>query len=129
MAEIGLSVVVAMLVLWLWKPNAQVLNHHRLQTRCFEAMAALLGALLIKTPEEALAQRRDLHYELLSERRSIQSLATNRSDIDHFWRRHTALQTAGYFLLDFCVVNPLSQPSRAELDTLIEHITEAETRR
>ena len=129
MAEIGLSVVVAMLVLWLWKPNAQMLNHHRLQTRCFEAMAALLGALLIKTPEEALAQRRDLHYELLSERRSIQSLATNRSDIDRFWRRHTALQTAGYYLLDFCVVNPLSQPSRAELDTLIEHITEAETRR
>ena len=129
MAEIGLSVVVAMLVLWLWKPNAQMLNHHRLQTRCFEAMAALLGALLIKTPEEALAQRRDLHYELLSERRSIQSLAANRSDIDHFWRRHTALQTAGYCLLDFCVVNPLSQPSRAELDVLIEHITAAETRR
>ena len=129
MAEIGLSVVVAMLVLWLWKPNAQMLNHHRLQTRCFEAMAALLGALLIKTPEEALAQRRDLHYELLSERRSMQSLATNRSDIEQFWKRHTALQAAGYYLLDFCVVNPLSQPSRAELDELIEHITAAETHR
>lgn len=128
MAEIGLSVVVAMLFLWLWKPRAQLTNHYRLQTRCFEAMAALLGALLIKTPEEALAQRRDLHYELLSERRSIQSLATNHSDISEFWERHTALQPAGYFLLDFCVVNPLSQPSRAELDTLIEKITAAEMR-
>lgn len=126
MAEIGLSVVMAMLVLWLWKPNAQGINHVRLQTRCFEAMAALLGALLIKTPEEALAQRRDLHYELLSERRSIQSLAANRADIDQFWSRHTALQDAGYVLLDFCVVNPLSQPSRAELDRLIGKITAAE---
>lgn len=128
MAEIGLSVVVAMVVLWLWKPHAQVTNHYRLQTRCLEAMAALLGALLIKTPEEALAQRRDLHYELLSERRSIQSLAANDSTIDPFWERHTVLQTAGYYLLDFCVVNPLSQPSRAELNTLIEKVSEAETR-
>ncbi|QRP61534.1 FUSC family protein [Corynebacterium minutissimum] len=127
MAEIGLSVVVAMVMLWLWKPHAQVTNHYRLQTRCLEAMAALLGALLIKTPEEALAQRRDLHYELLSERRSIQSLAANDSTIDPFWQRHTALQTAGYYLLDFCVVNPLSQPSRAELNTLIEKVSEAET--
>ena len=34
-----------------------------------------------------------------------------------------------HITLDFCVVNPLSQPSRAELDVLIEHITAAETRR
>ncbi len=53
--EIALSVVFSLLVLWLWKPRAQLTNHYRLQVRCQEAITSLLGALLFSTPDESLA--------------------------------------------------------------------------
>ncbi|MDO5031064.1 FUSC family protein [Corynebacterium sp.] len=125
--EIALSVLFALAVLWLWKPGAQVTNHYRLQARCEEAMQALLGALLLKTPDESLALRRDLQYELLSERRSVQSIAVNKPDaIKRFWPRHVALQHAGYFLLDFCSVGPDARPTREELDALIREVRAAQ---
>ena len=109
--EIALSVVFSLLVLWLWKPRAQLTNHYRLQVRCQEAITSLLGALLFSTPDESLAARRDLQYELLSERRSIQSIAVNHPQhVGEFWQRHLALQHAGYFILDYCSIHPDEVP-------------------
>lgn len=125
-AEIFISVAVAMLVLWFFKPRAVVNNHYRLQERVIESMSTLLGALHIRTPEEALAARRDLQYELLSERRAMVSLAIdNQKEVSQFWDRHIALQQTGYFLLDFCSAHPDRAATRSELNVLVTKIREA----
>lgn len=101
--EIVFSVVFALILLWLYRPNAQPAHHLRLQQRCRRAMSSLLGALLTATPDETLELRRDLQYELLSERRAAQSLARNNPDTAaERWNEHLGLQRAGYALLDYC---------------------------
>ena len=58
-------------------------------------MGALLGALLTGTPNQALDIRRDLQYELLSERQAISSLATNDPEIaTPHWDGHCLLYTS-----------------------------------
>lgn len=127
MAEIALSVVFSLAVLWLWRPRAEIRNHRRLQVRCCEAMSSLLGALLTQTPEECLAARRDLNYELLSERRSIQSLASDYpAAATELWNRHEVLHRSGYALLDFCSTHPFQHPSRAELEALTREVAKAQ---
>ena len=67
-------------------------------------MGALLGELTTASSvQEALSQRRDLQYELLSERRAAQSVALDAAGFAGLhWPRHLAIQRTGYRLLDFC---------------------------
>ncbi len=103
-AEIGLATVCSMAALWLYPRAAAVRHARRLVHRSFEAMGALLGELLTASSvQDALAQRRDLQYELLSERRAAQSVALDAPGFaEEHWPRHLAIQRAGYLLLDFC---------------------------
>lgn len=124
--EILLSILIATAVLWLWQRSAPVRNQARLQVRAMESMATLLGLLFVNTPDAVLSARRDLQYELLSERRAIQSLAVDNPDaVRQFWARHIAVQHAGYFLLDFCTTHPDRTATRAELDSLVREIRTA----
>lgn len=123
LAEISLSILFALLALWLYRPASAALNHHRLQIRCYESMGALLGALLTETPQQSLSQRRDLQYELLSERRSIQSVGANQPHrLGEFSNQHEAIQHAGYQLLDFCNLAPDSQPGAADIRQLADKV-------
>ena len=91
-------------------------------------MATLLGLLFVNTPDSVLSARRDLQYELLSERRAIQSLAADNPEaVRQFWARHITLQHAGYFLLDFCTTHPDRTATREELDALVREIRAART--
>nr|WP_172644037.1 hypothetical protein [Corynebacterium auriscanis] len=55
------------------------------------------------TPRRALPERRDLQYELLTERRTVMSLAANHPlRADEVWERHQHMQRTGYMLLDYC---------------------------
>ena len=124
--EIVLSILIATAVLWLWQRSAPVRNQARLQVRAMESMATLLGLLFVNTPDAVLSARRDLQYELLSERRAIQSLAVDNPDaVRQFWARHIAVQHAGYFLLDFCTTHPDRTATRAELDSLVHEVRAA----
>lgn len=127
-AEVILSILCGSLVLWCWRPRAATRDHLRLVDRCRRAMGALLGALATKSPEGALEERRDLQYELLSERRSIQSVAEDsRSRAEHRWEHHLQIQQAGYHLLDFCNANSNREVTIAEIADLAEHVRAAET--
>ncbi|GAB3691427.1 FUSC family protein [Corynebacterium nasicanis] len=121
--EILFSVVFALVLLWLYRPNAEPAHHLRLQERCRRTMESLLGALLTGTPDEALEQRRDLQYELLSERRAAQSLARNNPQTAHErWAEHLALQRAGYALLDWCAAEPDTRLPLGDIQSLAERI-------
>ncbi|MHA2789530.1 FUSC family protein [Corynebacterium sp. S7] len=101
--EVFLSILFGSLVLWLWRPNAERQNHYRLLLRCQKAMGSLLGALMVTTPEGAKEERRDLQYELLSERRSVNSLAMDHpDDALEVWADHVEVQESGYAMLDYC---------------------------
>ncbi|MDO5511777.1 FUSC family protein [Corynebacterium sp.] len=122
--EILFSVVFALVLLWLFRPDAEPAHHLGLQNNCRRAMESLLGALLTSTPEEALDQRRDLQYELLSERRAAQSLARNNPDIAHErWSEHLELQRAGYALLDWCAAEPDTRLPLGDIQALAERIS------
>ncbi|RNE49616.1 FUSC family protein [Corynebacterium alimapuense] len=126
--EILLSVVFALGALWLYKPNAEPFHHSRLQHRCRRAMGALLGTLLTYIPDQALELRRDLQYELLSERRAAQSLAANSPQLaQQRWSDHLSLQRVGYAILDHCEAHPDQQPSLTEITTLAKGIQSTES--
>lgn len=119
-AEIALSVVFSLLLLWLWRPGSELRDHQRLQKRSEQAIHTLLGALLFKSPDEALTLRRDLQLELLSERRSIQAISINQPhQAERYWQRHLDIQEAGYHLLDFCSTHPDRKPNRDEMKALV----------
>lgn len=102
-AEVVLSILFGSLLLWLWRPNAERHHHFRLVLRCRKAMGSLLGALMVTTPEGAKEERRDLQYELLSERRAVNSLAMDHpEDALKVWADHVEVQRAGYAMLDYC---------------------------
>ncbi len=104
-AEVLLSVVFAVALLWVSLRDPE--HHAHLMQRSRESMMTLLGALLADTPDRALAQRRDLQFELLGERRAAQSLAANLPETAAArWSEHLALQSAGYALLDRCNAHP-----------------------
>ena len=126
LGEIVVSVSCSLAVLWWWKRNARARDHGRLQRRCVEAMSTLLGLLLHSTPAAELAARRDLHYELLAERRAISSMAVDQPEAArNFWQRHITIQQAGYHVLDFCSTHPDVQPTDAQLRELASHIRTA----
>lgn len=102
-AEIILAVGFSLALLWVTLPDAEPKHHKRLVRRSYAAMGTLLGALLTMSPRDAIAQRRDLQYELLSERRAAQSLAMNNPDVAaQQWTQHLEIQHAGYNILDEC---------------------------
>lgn len=104
-AEVVIAVLFCIGGLWLFfLKDTEIKHSQRLVGRSIGAMGALLGRLLTSsTPRDALAERRDLQYELLSERRAAQSVAYNAPEyaVQH-WPRHLEIQRAGYSLLDFC---------------------------
>lgn len=105
--EVLLSVIFAVGVLWVVLRDAEPAHHARLLTRCREATSTLLGALLTAAPDDVLPQRRDLQFELLSERRAVQSLAANLPEVAaERWATHLEVQSAGYALLDRCNARP-----------------------
>lgn len=106
-AEIVLSIIFGIGVLWVWSRNSVPRHHARLVRHCFDAMGSLLGALMTARPEEALSQRRDLQFELLSERRAAQTLANDHPDVARErWELRLAVQMAGYRLLDSASLHP-----------------------
>lgn len=121
--EIGLSVVFAFIVLWFFSNGSKERENKRLQLRAYQSMSTVLGSLLTGTPDEALVQRRDLQYELLSERRSIQSLAMDHpAQAQQQWGKHRAIQHAGYQILDYCALSPNTMMDHGALGTLIESV-------
>lgn len=74
---------------------------HGWVTRCFEAMGAVIGALLTTTETSATPALRDLQYELPGERRAAQTLANNHPEVaQQRWDTHLAAQLAGYSVVD-----------------------------
>ena len=122
-AEVVLSILFGSLVLWLWRPKSANFDHLRLVSRSKKAMGTLIGALATKTPQGALEERRDLQYELLSERRAIQSVAqNNRPTAERRWDYHQQVQRAGYRLLDFCNANAHRDVTISEIAGLAEGV-------
>ena len=120
--EVLLSVVFALALLWVAPRDAA--HHARLMRRSRETMLALLGTLLAATPNEALAQRRDLQFELLSERRAAQSLAGNHPEVAAArWTEHLALQNTGYALLDRCNARPDTRLPLGDIQAVAERIS------
>lgn len=118
-AEVLLSIVFSLLLLWFFVPQADQKHHARLIRRTQDAMAGLLGRIHITKPADALAERRDLQFELLSERRAAQSRAANDPDAsDTSWEDHLRIQRAGYTLLDFCTTNANRSTTLEEVDQL-----------
>lgn len=127
--EVLLSVIFASLALWLWRPGAVGREHERLVHRAFSQMGALLGGLATGTPEESVNTRRDLQYELLSERRAIASLAeADRAEARQRWARHLQVQRTGYHLIDFCNANNDREVSIAEVAELANYVRSAKKR-
>jgi len=90
--EVLLSVIFAVGVLWVVLRDAEPAHHAR---------------LLTAAPDDVLPQRRDLQFELLSERRAVQSLAANPPEVAaERWATHLEVQSAGYALLDRCNDRP-----------------------
>ncbi|AGF73144.1 FUSC family protein [Corynebacterium halotolerans] len=105
--EVALSIIFGILLLWVWFANSEPRHHARLVQRSFDAMGSLLGALMVTSPADALTERRDLQYELLSERRAAHSLANNHPELaKKRWETHLAVQMAGYGLLDSAAAHP-----------------------
>lgn len=121
--EIAFSVIFALALLWLYRSDAEPAHHLRLQLRCRRAMESLLGALLTSAPDEALEQRRDLQYELLSERRAAQSLSRNNPDVaTQRWEEHLHLQRTGYALLDYCAAHGNTRLPFGDIQSVAERI-------
>lgn len=125
-AEVLLSIVFALLALWFFMPDTEARHHDRLLRRSIQAMGALLGRLLTAKPADALNERRDLQYELLSERRATQTLAADAPvDGRRIWPRHLRLQRAGYTLLDYCTTNDGRELRLGEIGELATLVREA----
>ncbi|HJD78158.1 MAG TPA: FUSC family protein [Corynebacterium pollutisoli] len=122
--EVAFSVIFALALLWLYRWDAEPAHHLRLQLRCRRAMESLLGALLTSAPDEALEQRRDLQYELLSERRAAQSLSRNNPDVaTQRWEEHLHLQRTGYALLDYCEAHGDTRLPFGDIQAVAERIS------
>ena len=82
-------------------------------------MGALLGALLINPPDRALYARRDLQFELLSERKHMMKMINNNSPYARsMWAKHNQLQLTGYTLLDYCNAHADEELSLGEINRL-----------
>ncbi|GAB3691423.1 FUSC family protein [Corynebacterium nasicanis] len=120
--EVLLSVVFALALLWIAPRDAA--QHARLMEDTRETLHTLLGTLLTATPDQALPQRRDLQFELLSERRAAQSLALNHPAVASArWAEHLALQATGYALLDRCQAQPDTRLPLGDIQAVAERLS------
>ncbi len=123
MVEVVLSVAFGSLFLWAWRPTAGRRHHFRQQIRCRKAMGSLLGALLVTPPSGAKEERRDLQYELLSERQAVNSLAVDHPDAAlAAWADHVDIQRAGYAILDYCSAHNDEMLTSAQVEGLAAHL-------
>ncbi len=124
--EVVISVVFGSLFLWVWRPGAERSHHYRLQIRCRKAMGSLLGALLVTPPAGSKEERRDLQYELLSERQAANSLAVNHPDAAlAVWADHVDVQRAGYAVLDYCSAHNDDMLDAGQVQELAGHLKRA----
>lgn len=121
--EVLLAVLASVAVLWFLRPKAEARYHSFVANNCRNAMGALLGALLVTTPRRALPERRDLQYELLTERRTIMTLSANHPLIaEEVWQRHQQMQRTGYMLLDYCHGRGHDEASLDDLSNLAAEV-------
>lgn len=67
-----------------------------------------------------------MQYELLSERRAIQSLAEDdRAEAEARWAEHLRIQRTGYHLLDFANANNDREVTLPEIAGLADHVRSA----
>ncbi|QGU07989.1 Fusaric acid resistance protein family protein [Corynebacterium occultum] len=124
--EILLSIVFGLLALWFILRDSGPRHHDRLVRRAFDAMGAATGALLTSRPGRQLTELRDLQYELLGERRAVQTLVNNHPEIaKERWNTHLAVQLAGYSLLDYVTASANRQLSFEEIAELARRIRTA----
>lgn len=125
--EMLLAAIFAIGVLWLLLPNAEPKHHARLVSRCYQAMGNLLGALLTAAPDRVLPERRDLQYELLSERRAAASLAINHPAVAaREWEHHVYIQKLGYKFLDSCTLIHDREFTMSEIKEIAQDVRNAE---
>lgn len=118
-AETTIATVFAVAALWVIFRGADSSRHQELMDRCYAAMGNLLGALTFKSPDAALAYRRDLQHELLGERGAIQSLAANNRPVaEQRWPGHLRMQDTGYAFLDYCTANADRELTLSEIEEL-----------
>lgn len=121
--ETAIAVACSLAVIWLTPVALSAKHHAWLVKRCRIAMSSLLGALLTQTPNEAIHSRRDLQYELLSERWAIASLARNdRATALSRWSQHVSIQQAGYRLFDACTASPTSRLDTPAITSLADDL-------
>ena len=119
LAEVCVAVICSFIFLWLWRTTSDAHYHRRLAGHCEAAMGALLGALLINPPDRALYARRDLQFELLSERKHMMKMINNNSPYARsMWAKHNQLQLTGYTLLDYCNAHADEELSLGEINRL-----------
>lgn len=118
-SEVTVSIIFSLIVLQLWRASADEKHYLRHINRSFRQMSTLLGGLLTSKPKHVLEQRRDLQYELLSERQAIVSLAVNHPEkAQSYWSAHREIRHAGYLLLDFCRAHADDRISMAQIEQL-----------
>ncbi|AGP31434.1 hypothetical protein A606_08965 [Corynebacterium terpenotabidum Y-11] len=130
-AEIGVATVFSLGVLWLFPRSAAIRHAEMLIDRSVDAMGALLGALLTTgSAQGALVQRRDLQYELLSERQAALTVALDSPDFaaDN-WPQHLRTQRAGYHVLDACTSAGDREITAGEVAELSADVRDARMRR
>ncbi|GAB3945196.1 FUSC family protein [Corynebacterium tapiri] len=124
--EIFLSILFGSLALWFWAPGAPAREHMRISSRAKELTGTVLGAFALSGRAGGLPQRRDLQYELLSERRAIVFLAESRPELARArWDEHLAIQRAGYHLLDFANAyhgQPVSDSAVAQVTATVRQL-------
>ena len=119
LAEVCIAVICSFIFLWLWRTTSDAHYHRRLVGHCEAAMGALLGALLMNPPDRALYARRDLQFELLSERKHMMKMINNNSPYARsMWAKHNQLQLTGYTLLDYCNAHADEELSLSEINRL-----------
>ncbi|MBG9326167.1 hypothetical protein I4J33_06805 [Corynebacterium belfantii] len=78
------------------------------------------------TPEEALRERRDVQYELLSQHRAAQSFSSNLpTEAAKLWAEHVAVQRAGYAILDYCTAHAHQHIHLKDIQDLAAHVRAA----
>lgn len=121
--EVFFAVLASLAVLWFLRPKAEARYHAFVTQNCRNAMGALLGALLVTTPRRALPERRDLQYELLTERRTVMTLSANHPMMaEEVWARHQQMQRTGYMLLDYCNSRGRNEASLDDLSHLAAEV-------
>ena len=119
LAEVCIAVICSFIFLWFWRTTSDAHYHRRLAGHCEAAMGALLGALLMNPPDRALYARRDLQFELLSERKHMMKMINNNSPYARsMWAKHNQLQLTGYTLLDYCNAHADEELSLSEINRL-----------